>query len=157
MIRPDDDIWGPDAGLWCWSGSLCLCPPNPRQSSVPRPSYCSPQPTLPGSPSTQAPHLSSASASDTTLLLNISRAVATPTTHITRHVSADTRERWRRRFMHFCIHMMYDEKNMLFQNQNYMYSLSDNSRWHFWKPGDVSSIFMENHLSFRNTQIILEN
>ena len=30
--------------------------------------------------------------------------------------------------------------------------LSDNSRWHFWEPGDVSSIFIENHLSFRNTQ-----
>ena len=35
--------------------------------------------------------------------------------------------------------------------------LSDNSRWHFWKPGDVSSIFIEIIYLSEILKIILEN
>ena len=144
-----------DAGL----APPCLCPPNPRQSSGP----LQPRQSWAGSwaantPGSAGPHLAQpqppTQPSYPPILRHISRAVATPTTHITRHVAKDKHSET----------MKWDREShdnfLLEENKFYLIEmlstisivLSDNSRWHFWEPGDVSSIFIENHLSFRNTQ-----
>ena len=138
----------------CDAGLVSPVSAQSSASSGPGPSSCSPEQSP--APPTPGPGLTSAQPQPPPPPSHISWAVAVPTSHVTHHTSRDESVTkygiiivtwqlcwaYRISFLHNSI-VVCDDMHVV---------LSDNSRWHFWKLGDVSSIFIENHSSFRNTQ-----